>query len=570
MGTAVPHRGAAIETVEIGRCALACVNATDDGDAGLAIVGRFGAAFAGRLDNAADLAAELARHGISTGGLDAAGLVAAAFELYGSRLPARLRGVFACVVTDGSTLHAFRDQLGYGLLFYRSDPGGFYVATEAKQVVAGAGIPKEPDLEVVERIVFNDLDDEMPCALRGVLRLAKGTILTTTGDSVQLERYWRPESLLETADLAGIEIQERFDELLGQAVSRCLTGHDLISLSGGIDSPAVAAFAAPRHLELSGQPLQALTAVYPRFRSVDERPYVELLADRFAIPLQTYEPQANPLGDLAEWVALTDGPYPAASLALYAESYRRARELGFRTVLSGEHAEFVFALNWFLIEHLATHGRVGAVRRQLDIRRKKGQSVPSLAWLFARCLAPGRLLAARERRSSAGVPAWLDTGKVSERVATSYASPRERWRTLQLSGFIGPGISAEAEAICQAVCGVQARRPWTDIDLFEFFLSLPAEIKFPDTGGKDLVRSLLRGRVPDEILDRRDRTYFNEAMLAEIDYQTLRRLLVAPEHRFQGVDYALLAERLRNEDLEALDFNWARHLATAHAFLAQW
>ena len=173
---------------------------------------------------------------------------------------------------------------------------------------------------------------------------------------MQLERYWKPESLLETADLSGIEMQERFDELLGQAVSRCLTGHDLISLSGGIDSPAVAAFAAPRHLELSGQPLQALTAVYPRFRSVDERPYVELLADRFAIPLQTFEPQANPLGDLAEWVALADGPYPAASLALYAEYYRRRRELGFRTVLSGEHAEFVFALNWFLIEHLA-HAR---------------------------------------------------------------------------------------------------------------------------------------------------------------------------------------------------------------------
>src|SRR5215218_9260514 len=126
MGAAAPHRGAAIETVEIGRCALSCVNATDDGDAGLAIVGRFGAAFAGRLDNVADLAAELARHGISTGGLDSAGLVAAAFELHGSRLPARLRGVFACVVTDGSTLHAFRDQLGYGLLFYRTDRGGFY------------------------------------------------------------------------------------------------------------------------------------------------------------------------------------------------------------------------------------------------------------------------------------------------------------------------------------------------------------------------------------------------------------------------------------------------------------
>lgn len=569
MAAAVPHRGSLVEILVHGRCALACVNGAETTDAGVATSGGVATAFVGRLDNAAELAASLGREA-PPAELGPAGLLAAGFEVYGKRLPERLRGVFAAVVTDGDHVHAFRDQLGYGLLFYRTDEQGFYAATEAKQVVAGAGIRKEPDVDVVERIVFNDLADDMPCALRGVRRLPKATLLATTDDDVRLERYWRPETLLETASISAADVQERFDELLGQAVSRCLTGQDVVSLSGGIDSPAVAAFAAPRHIELDGGPLQALTAVYPRFRSVDERVYVELLADRFAIPLHTYEPRANPLDDLGEWVALADGPYPAASLALYAEYYRGARERGFRTVLSGEHAEFVFALNWFLIEHLITHARLDAVRRQLAVRRAKGESVASLAWLVTRSMAPGSLLAARERRRPLGLPAWLDVRKASERLATSYASPRSRWTMLQLSGFIGPGISAEAEAVCQAVCGVQARRPWTDVDLFEFFLSLPAEVKFPDTGGKNLVRGLLRGRVPDEILDRRDRTYFNESLLADLDYATLRRYLIDPEHRFPGVDYELLADHLRREKFDALDFNWARQLATAHAFLAQW
>ena len=502
--------------------------------------------------------------------LGPAGLVAAAFELYGERLPERLRGVFAGVVTDGQRLHAFRDHLGYGLLFYRVDAQGVFAATEAKQVVAGAGISKEPDVEVVERIVFNDVDDETPCALRGVRRLPKATLLATADDEIRIVRYWKPETLLETATLSASDVQERFDELLGQAVSRCLTGADVVSLSGGIDSPAVAAYAAPRHLELSGRPLHAYSAVFPRLPAVDESAYIELIADRFRMPLETFEPSANPLDSVADWVALADGPYPAASLALYAEYYRGVRERGFRTVLSGEHAEFVFALNWFLLEHLLTHARLGAVRRQLGLRRARGQSHLSLAWLVARSLAPGRLLAARERRRPIGVPAWLDVRKASERVATSYASPRQRWRMLQLSGFIGPGVSAEAEAVCQAVCGVQARRPWTDVDLFEFFLSLPAELKFPEIGGKNLVRRLLRGRVPDEVLDRRDRTYFNDSLLADVDYATLRRYLIAPQHRLPGVDYDVLADKLRREDFDALDFNWARQLVTSHAFLAQW
>jgi Asparagine synthase len=117
---------------------------------------------------------------------------------------------------------------------------------------------------------------------------------------------------------------------------------------------------------------------------------------------------------------------------------------------------------------------------------------------------------------------------------------------------------------------VRTRRPWADVDLWEFFLSLPVETKFPDNESKTLVRRLLRGRVPTAILKRRDKTVFDESIMAHVDYQTLRRWLVQPEYRLTGVRYDLLEERLDRQSLDLSEFMWAKDLASVHAFLSLW
>ena len=76
----------------------------------------------------------------------------------------------------------------------------------------------------------------------------------------------------------------------------------------------------------------------------------------------------------------------------------------------------------------------------------------------------------------------------------------------------------EADEIMQNLCGIRTRRPWADVDLWEFFISLPAEDKAPEHGRKKLVRKLLRGKVPDVILDRKHKTGFDESILARVDY----------------------------------------------------
>jgi hypothetical protein len=304
---------------------------------------------------------------------------------------------------------------------------------------------------------------------------------------------------------------------------------------------------------------------------VDERRYVELLAERFNIPLHLYEQEANPIADLKRWVSLADTPYPGAALAQYEEDYGRARAIGVRTLLTGEHAEFVFAMQWYTLDHFLTHGRYRAAWRQVRERRRRGDSPASILRLAARSVSSDRLLALRNavggRTAPVALPTWVD---VSRTAPDSFLPASARWRDSQLTGFVGPGISLEAEEICQAVSGVISRKPWTDIDLWELFLSLPAEQKFPDLRPKGLVRTLLRGRVPDEILDRTDKTVFDEAALAQVDYAELERVLDSTDHRLEGVDYAALSGLIESRSLRPIDYMWARNLATAHAFLSLW
>lgn len=569
IGTA-PHRGDRLESRSHGRCVLAVGWFADRPDASLWADDGLAVAFSGVLDNAIDLAKELQEDARPIPTESPAALVAAGFRAYGEGLPARLRGVYAVAITDGQRLLCFRDHLGLGTLFYRHDASGSYVATEAKQVVSGADIPSEPDLAVVESTFFQDLDDRTPSALRGVHRLPKATTLIVEPRRARSRRYWDPEPLLETARFGPSELQERFDQLMDQAVARMVTGSDAVSLSGGIDSPAVAAYAAPVHERVGGRPLGALSAVYPDHPAVDERRYVQIVAEDLGLPLHTYEQRVSTVDRLAEWMRLADTPVPTISLPHYEESYRRARELGYGTVLTGELAELVADTNRYLLPHLLFRGRLRALADQVKARRGAGASFRSLARALVLAVAPAPAVALRWRLRRIGIPRWLERRKVNAAPARSIVPGRDRWRKIQLGAFEGPGISIEADAVCQEVTGIRSRRPWADIDLWEFFLSLPAEVKFPDSGTKTLVRRLLRGKVPAAILDRRDKTLFDESIMAKIDYPTLRHWLIRPDHRVPGVRYDVLEERLAGERLELAEFMWAKDLAAVHAFLSQW
>ena len=573
-----PHRGGELAVRTVGRASLGVANEPEYADAWLA--GHDGGAVVlqGALDNKAELDAELARAGRPARNDGPAETVLAAFDAWGDEAPAHLRGVFAGAWTDGASLRLFRDHLGLASLHHRASGETFVAATEAKQVVAGAGVPREPDVESVEAMFFGRFDSRNTM-LRGVGRFPRAsTGAVEPGGEPAFRRYWDPAPLLETARLTLPEAQEQLAAMVEQAVRRSVTGLDTVSLSGGIDSPTIAAFAAPRHLELTGRPLPALSSVYPDLPAVDESRWIELVVEHLGLELHTYRPSSRPLDDLAQWVDVLDGPVDTMSIPELAENYRLARELGARNVLSGEMAEWVFTFGQHLIGHYVLHGRVGATISWLRDQRARGASWrriarragPSLvspraglAWLRLR----GRAQAFRH------LPDWVDAdtaGGPAER--PDFVRPaRRRWLEHQLDPLVGVGsYSFDADAVCAAVCGVDSRRPFADVDLWEFVLTLPAEIKFPNALPKSLLRESVRGRLPDAILDRQDKTFFDDFALRTADYEGLRRWILETDVQLTGVDYARVGQRIEARDMKVVELLWAYDLARAHALLDLW
>ena len=123
-------------------------------------------------------------------------------------------------------------------------------------------------------------------------------MLAAEDGSVTTRPYWVPERLLETSRLSPDEATEQFRQLLAQAVRRTLTGHDAISLSGGIDSPPLATY-AEREYQRRGMDHLRLGRL-PSFPETDESRYIGLVADDRALAphLRARPPKARPVAEL--------------------------------------------------------------------------------------------------------------------------------------------------------------------------------------------------------------------------------------------------------------------------------
>jgi len=580
MLAAAPHRGTTHEVIVRGRCVAGVARDDDDGHTGTAADGALAVAFSGRLDNLPDVAAAVRAAGAGDQIHTPAEVVLAAWRLWGKATAGRLRGSFSVIVTDGSRVWAFRDHFGNALLFFHEGPREFYAATEVKQVIAGAQIAREPDMEALERyFLVGKLSDRSASWFKGVRRVLIASMLVADERGVTSDPYWDPAPIIETIRPGADELAADFERLMSQAIERTLDGRTVISLSGGLDSATLAAFAAPIHLARANAPIAALSAVYPAWPTVDEGEYIRLITDALGIELHTYEPTANPFQGLREWAERLDGPVPRL-IAIHevAEYYQQARALGFRTILSGDFAESLNDSRAYLTHHLLHRGRLSAAARHLRSRRAGGASRGALVREAVAAVTPGFLERAYHRRTLRILQLmdWMDERVVKAMMAAeqaeSWIPAGDRWRVSQLAPLGAIGVGYEAVETCQAYCGVRRREPWSDVDLFEHILSLPAETRFvtEDPRAKALLRRLLRGRLPDGIVNRVEKPRFGDYYTARVDYDVLRKWLVNPEHPIRGVRYDVVADHLERKDLSMRGFMWVRDLAAVHAFLSLW
>ncbi|MGH8911045.1 MAG: asparagine synthase-related protein [Acidimicrobiia bacterium] len=554
-----PHRGKVIGILVVDDVAIGatCISGRDGG---LHLGSEWSVAFAGVID--------------AVGTVDSpdnpAERIAQAIERDGPAALARVRGDFTCVATDGHRLVAARDHLGTDALFVGRTGSVAAVMSEPKQVVAALGISRRANIDALVSVYFSqwEASDDVPSVVQGVDRVPRAAIVEVTGRGWRrIGRVWDPESLLETSRLSVAEAAEVGWSVIEKAVGRSLTSRSAITLSGGIDSTVIAAAAAG-----GAEGVGAVSAVYPHAPSVDESEYINATAKSLDIELTTYTPERERLDSIRLWVDRIDGPSHGLAIGPVSEMNDVAAAAGYDTLLGGEMAELVYDLREHALAGMVWRRRGAAVAEHIRGLRERGMSPSSLVRLVAAGMVPSPvgLAYARRFRRATDPASWLDRSFMPglDRRWAFERPARRRWSDIQLFFAVGPSFPGlEASTVMGDVAGVRTRRPLTDRDVWEFFLSLPPEVKFPDAHTKSLIRLMLDGRAPDEVVWRTDKTVFDEDSLGRAEYPFLIEQL-SDGFRMPGVDYTELLRRLDSRSLTMWELSMARTLVSIHAFVS--
>lgn len=119
---------------------------------------------------------------------------------------------------------------------------------------------------------------------------------------------------------------------------------------------------------------------------------------------------------------------------------------------------------------------------------------------------------------------------------------------------------------------VESRVPFLDHNLVEFIIGLPNEYKFRGGRTKAILRAGMRGIVPDEILDRRDKMGFvtpqSEWMMSNLDrfIESLCRDSAAVMDRWIDLDAAFKDWHLSSPRKKSLNQDWLFRIGV----LSQW
>ncbi|MCC7517940.1 MAG: asparagine synthase (glutamine-hydrolyzing) [Verrucomicrobiae bacterium] len=498
--------------------------------------GRFWIVFNGEIYNYLEIRAELEMRGYRFVSRSDTEVLLAAWTCWGEGCLERLNGMFAFALYDAHAqrLFAARDRFGVKPLYVVNAPEGFGLASEIKQL---AGLPfvskKIHPQNAFDYLAYGMQDHGSHGSgtlWRDVVHLPMGSRVTLDlrswkpGEELPIRRWYQltPKPWSGTA----ADASEQYGALLRDSVRLRLRSDVPVGscLSGGMDSSSIVALV--HELRGGGAPPQMAFSSCMEDARFDERRFIHAVVEKSRVRGVEVFPSVEGLfRELDDLVWHQDEPFASASI--YAQScvFRAARAEGVKVMLDGQGGDEqlasypIFAAPFVLDAVFGGRFRLAHQRGQA-FQRVHGQRFGAVLRQVADLYFPLRVEAMIRpllRRSS--VPPWM---KASAWGALG-AGAGKPWRL----SLRAPGHEDWVQQLSRMQIernnlpmllhwedrnsmrfGVEARLPFMDFRLVEFALSLPSSLKMAGDFTKAPLREAMRGRVPDLVLQRRDKMGF--------------------------------------------------------------
>lgn len=490
---------------------------------------RFSIVFNGEIYNYRELRTELQGLGHRFVSDSDTEVLLAAWIQWGQACLVRLIGMFAFVVLDrqAGTLTCVRDAFGIKPFFYAAKGGEFYFASEMPALKEL--LPGKPTLDwqrAYDYLVHGDYDSGTGTFFEGIHHLLPGHLFIVdlqSGRVAEPERWWAP-SIVERTDLSFASATEMVREQFLQNIRLHLRSDVALgaALSGGIDSSAVVC--AMRHVE-PDLPIHTFSYIAAGSDMSEEVWVDRINAYVGAVPHKISVGSDELVRDLDSMILAQGEPFGSTSIYAQYRVFQLARESGVTVTLDGQGADEMLA------------GYNGYPGHRLRSLVEKGRFAEALSFLNEWANWPGRdriggakRLAAemtegwlyallRKINGSDALPGWINGEPLVERGVISHF-PRQRSPqseagrrvvaelALSLTRRGLPALLRHGDRNSMRF-SVESRVPFLTLDMVNLLLSLPESYLISSKGEtKHVFRAAMRGIVPDDVLDRRDKIGF--------------------------------------------------------------
>ena len=433
-------------------------------------------------------------------------------------------GMFAIAVWDEQrqVLHLARDRFGIKPLYFGTAASGAVVfGSEIKAILASGEIAPAIEWAGLHEYIYFDAALGANTLYRGVGKVLPGQLVTVGESGVTRRRF---ASIL---DVEPVEddlptAQRTVRELLEEAVKSHLMSDVPVGvfLSGGIDSSAIVAFAAKHY----GSRINTYAAGFDSVPagSANELPAARTVAEHFDTEHHEVRISGQAVTDVMErLVRCHDEPFgDAADIPLYMLCEQLRGEP--KVVLQGDGGDEVFA-GYTRYAYLAHSFWLRLLSRSTYWLHPVARHLPG-----RRGLRGLRALGMYSRKDPALSLARLVSAELPDRPSDRIFSPEVRVELVRCDAFQRyreladrvathdpvtqmlytdsciqlPDVYFEKVDKSTMAHGVEVRVPMVDTRLAAYAFGLPARYKVRGWQKKHVLRSALRGTVPDSILDR--------------------------------------------------------------------
>ena len=502
--------------------------------------------FDGRLDNRAELHADLRIDGQLDLSTSDAALVLAAYEQFGARCIDRIDGDFTFAIFDAreGRLLLARDRLGLRPLCYTRVADTFVFATDAKALLEFPGVTAAPDDAMLADSVlyFLAADGQTRTFFAGIQSLPPAHCLEITERGMTVRRYFDFDTTARLRLPAFDDYVRAFQDVFAASVQKRLRSSRpvAISVSGGLDSSYIYCLS---HAILRDEPglCPSLTGVNyggTQGSASDETPFLDELERATGTTIEHVAQRAGFLESASREVRQTETAGIEGLARLREAFLSRVRDEGAARLLTGHWGDQVLSDSSY-VQDLFRAGRLRPCERH---RARWGLRRSTLAARVARDMiaryAPppveSLLISAHGAAKGAWAQPWF-TKRFRAVLRERFSAPRVRrvagtshaWSIYQQVRLGYHLHCMEWNARIGNMYGVEMAFPYLDCTLLQFLISLPGEMQSHEGIQRGLMRSAMRNVVPAAIVNRASKGEFthlaNEGV--EHDFPAIRELL---------------------------------------------